>query len=175
MTRCYHNFYMMELNCSFPWLHGSKNYSKCGSKNRVMNLVNLINEVNLRTPTIIKELDEFGCLQQNCHQTNWEISSTQKIKLGFRQQGLIYFNRQLPIGTIFELNAGSGPTNELLPKQLGITCSWNPTTIWLHWWLRLGYSWQHCILPSKIGRSGNQGSRPPSAHMSGYFSRPSLF
>ena len=87
---------MMKLNCSFPWVPKSKTYSKCGSKHRVMNLINLINDVNLRTPTIIKELNGFGCLQQNCHQTNWEISSTQKIKLGFRQQGLIYLKFTFP-------------------------------------------------------------------------------
>ena len=82
MTQCFNDFYMMKLNCSFPWLK-SKNdkYLKCNAQNRVNDLVNLINEVNQGTPDVMKEIKDFGCNEQNCQQTNWKMSSWQKVYL----------------------------------------------------------------------------------------------
>ena len=76
---------MMKLKCSFPWMgFGIGNYTKCGKKHKIIDLVNLINNVNQGTPEIMTELEDFGCNQQNCHQTNWDISSFQRIDLDNR-------------------------------------------------------------------------------------------
>lgn len=82
MTQCFNDFYMMKLNCSFPWLKSKKEkYSKCGAEHKVNDLVNLINEINLGAPDVMKEIKDFGCNEQNCQQTNWEMSSWQKVYL----------------------------------------------------------------------------------------------
>ena len=92
MTQCFNDFYMMKLNCSFPWLKSKKDkYSKCSAEHRVNDLVNLINEVNQGTPDVMKEIKDFGCNEQNCQQTNWEMSSWQKVYLKERSAAGISF------------------------------------------------------------------------------------
>ena len=96
MTQCFDEFYMMKLNCSFPWLKSQNDkYPKCGAKHKVNDLVNLINEVNRGTPDIIEEIGDFGCNEQNCQQTNWEISSWQNINLK-EKPGLSYLKLTFP-------------------------------------------------------------------------------
>ena len=87
---------MMKLNCSFPW-HKSNNekYLTCGAKNKVNDLVNLINEVNRGTPDIMEEIEDFGCDKQNCEQTNWEMSSWQKVYIKERP-GLSFLKLTFP-------------------------------------------------------------------------------
>ena len=87
---------MMKLNCSFPWMIlKTERYGKCGADHKIMDLVNLINEVNMGTKEIMKEINDFGCNEQNCQQTNWEMSSFQKIKLEFNN-GRSYFKLTFP-------------------------------------------------------------------------------
>ena len=85
---------MMKMNCSFPWIKSRRdNYIKCNHNHRVNDLVNLINEVNQGIPGIMKEIEDFGCNEQNCQQTSWEMSSLQKInlkKIGFSYLKLIF-------------------------------------------------------------------------------------
>ena len=96
MTSCYNNFYMMKLNCSFPWItYKTNDYTKCGVQHKISELVNLINEVNLGTQEIMEEINAFGCNEQNCQQTNWEMSSFQKVKLEFNN-GRSYFKLTFP-------------------------------------------------------------------------------
>ena len=96
MTQCFNEFYMMKLNCSFPWFK-SKNdkYQRCGSKHKVNDLVNIINEVNQGSPDIMEAIEEFGCNEQNCEQTSWEIASWQKINLK-EKPGLSYLKLTFP-------------------------------------------------------------------------------
>ena len=96
MTKCYNEFYMMKLNCSFPWIKSTQlPFKTCGSNHKVNDLVNLVNEVNIGTPNLMKELDDFGCNEQNCVKTNWRIASWQKIHLQNRT-GITYFKLTFP-------------------------------------------------------------------------------
>ena len=96
MTDCYDDFYMMKLNCSFPWTSFKNDkYAKCGTQQKISDLVNLINEVNMGSQEIMKEIKDFGCNEQNCHQTTWEMSSFQKIILNDKP-GLSYLKLTFP-------------------------------------------------------------------------------
>ena len=96
MTDCYDDFYMMKLNCSFPWTSFKNDkYAKCGTQQKISDLVNLINEVNMGSQEIMKEIKDFGCNEQNCEQTNWEMSSFQKIKLEIND-GRSFFKLTFP-------------------------------------------------------------------------------
>ena len=86
----------MKLNCSFPWIKDTKfPFETCGPKQKVNDLVNLINEVNVGTPDLMKELEDFGCNEQNCVKTTWRIASWQKIHLQNRT-GITYFKLTFP-------------------------------------------------------------------------------
>ena len=87
---------MMKLNCSFPWIKNTQiQYETCSSNHKVNNLVKLIDEVNLGTPDLMKEIEDFGCNEQNCVKTNWRIASWQKIHLQNRT-GITYFKLTFP-------------------------------------------------------------------------------
>ena len=66
----------MKLNCSFPW-ENSQNYKICGSKEKVENLVKLVNEASFQDSSLMKEIIQFGCNIKNCQSTNWVITSYQ--------------------------------------------------------------------------------------------------
>ena len=96
MTQCFNDFYMMKLNCSFPWLKSQKEkYFKCSAKQRVNDLVNIIDAVNQGSPDIMEEIEDFGCDKQNCEQTNWEMSSWQKVYIKERP-GLSFLKLTFP-------------------------------------------------------------------------------
>ena len=82
LAKCYDDFYMKKISCSFPWL---KSYSgplrKCGSDDKIKDLVELVNQVNLREPNIIKEIKDFGCSTSNCEEVKWSISSWQRAEV----------------------------------------------------------------------------------------------
>ena len=87
---------MRKLNCSFPWIKTTLlPYEICGSNHKVNDLVNLINKVNLGTPDLMQEIEDFGCNEQNCVRTNWRISSWQKIHLQNRT-GITYLKLTFP-------------------------------------------------------------------------------
>ena len=87
---------MMKLNCTFPWLnYKNDDYIRCGTKHKVKDLETLIKKVNQGIPDIIKEIKDFGCNEQNCHQTTWEMSSFQKIILNDKP-GLSYLKLTFP-------------------------------------------------------------------------------
>ena len=96
MTQCFNDFYMMKLNCSFPWLKSQKDkYFKCSANQRVNNLVNIINKVNQGSSEMMEEIEDFGCNKQNCEQTNWEMSSWQKVYIKERP-GLSFLKLTFP-------------------------------------------------------------------------------
>ena len=66
----------MKLNCSFPW-NNLQYHKKCGSKEKVKNLVNIVNQASFQDASLMKEIIKFGCTIENCQSTNWEISSSQ--------------------------------------------------------------------------------------------------
>ena len=82
LENCYDDFYMTKIGCAFPWL---KSYDgslrKCGSNDKIKDLVELVNQVNLREPNIIKEIKDFGCSISNCEQVKWSISSWQRAEV----------------------------------------------------------------------------------------------
>ena len=51
--------------------------------------------VNQVSPDLMKEIKEFGCNEQNCQQTTWEMSSFQKIILNDRP-GLSFLKLTFP-------------------------------------------------------------------------------
>ena len=100
---------MKKLNCSFPWISSTdKDLEKCGSKERVQDLVKLVNDANFHDPIMMKELKEFGCTLENCHSTNWVISSWQRagkqgdsdiytLNLNFPSSSKVYLKNAYPL------------------------------------------------------------------------------
>ena len=87
---------MMKLNCTFPWIKSENDkYVRCGMKHKIKDLEDLIKTVNQGIPGIMKEIKKFGCNEQNCHQTTWEMSSFQKIILSDKP-GLSYLKLTFP-------------------------------------------------------------------------------
>ena len=93
LTKCFDDFYMKKLNCSFPWkksLNGS--LQKCGPNDKIKDLVTLVNSVNLGNSNIIKELEEFGCYKSNCEEVKWSISSWQRANTGVQNKTFLELN-----------------------------------------------------------------------------------
>ena len=92
---CYDEFYMKKIGCSFPWL---KSYNgslrKCESNDKIKDLVDLVNQVNLRDPNITNEVKDFGCSLSNCEQVKWSISSWQRAKVNV--QNMTYLELNFP-------------------------------------------------------------------------------
>ena len=80
LTKCFNEFYMKKLNCSFPWsTNDHPNLTTC-SEERIKNLVNLANNANIQEEQLMKEIEEFGCTIPNCETTNWKVSSTNSVE-----------------------------------------------------------------------------------------------
>ena len=82
-TECYNELYMKKLNCSFPWIKDENQfYVKCGSNDKIKNLVELANKANIQDSKLMQELKQFGCTIPNCQEVTWRVSSSQNADLG---------------------------------------------------------------------------------------------
>ena len=72
-TKCFNNYYMSKLNCSFPWMKESLNdLPKCGANDKVQDLVDLIIKIDNEDPETLDELQEIGCTLENCKIAKWQ-------------------------------------------------------------------------------------------------------
>ena len=91
LTSCYDEFYMMKLNCSFPWIKTrNNNMEKCGSNRYVQELVDLIKNATDKNHSVSKEIDDFGCNVPNCINTKWQETKTQKNQKGSSNTSVVY-------------------------------------------------------------------------------------
>ena len=73
VTKCLDEFYMKELNCSFPWLQTEfMNLPKCWSKHYIDDLKTLIKNVSKVHGKHSEKVE--NCLIPNCLTTNWKTS-----------------------------------------------------------------------------------------------------
>ena len=74
IAKCYDNFYMLKLNCSFPW-NDSYNGSltKCGSNDFLRDLVKIVNDLSNPESDVMDEIKEFGCTVGLCETTTWHL------------------------------------------------------------------------------------------------------
>ena len=71
-TSCYDKFYMLKLNCSFPWIQNyAGNLDKCGPKEYIKDLINIIKGVITPNTELFKEIQKFGCSIPKCMNTKW--------------------------------------------------------------------------------------------------------
>ena len=76
ITNCYDEFYMKNMNCSFPWLKINKISNetllqKCGPNNTVDELKNLIRKV-----ANLNSINPGKCMIPNCMNIEWKNTKT---------------------------------------------------------------------------------------------------
>lgn len=74
VKKCFDDFYMSKLNCTFPWLDNTTN--TCGSEKKVYDLMRLMKDSNIKNSTLNEEVKEFGCKLRNCQDTIWTAFKT---------------------------------------------------------------------------------------------------
>ena len=73
LTKCFDEFYMRKLNCSFPWLKKyNGNLQKCGNKQNLLDFKHLIKQTLTAGSSANLEAKNFGCMVPNCIETKWE-------------------------------------------------------------------------------------------------------
>ena len=104
LTKCYNDFYMKKMNCSFPWINSyNRSLRKCGANDYLKDLVDLVNKNYNPSPKYYKEIEDFGCTIPNCQSTTWSVTSSQdsilydkdvsKIILNFPSASKVYLIR----------------------------------------------------------------------------------
>ena len=68
--QCVDNFFMKQMNCSFPWIKSYKgSLPKCWANKKVFELINLIRTIT-NFKELYQEMLEYGC-EMNCETTSW--------------------------------------------------------------------------------------------------------
>ena len=79
ITKCMDEFYMKEMNCSFPWLHAEYlNLQKCWKNHNIDDLKNLVKKVSKIHENHSEEVEK--CLTPNCIMTKWKTKKYVKFK-----------------------------------------------------------------------------------------------
>ena len=84
VKKCFDNFYMSKLNCTFPWL-GNSTTKTCGSEEKIIDLMRLMKHSGNVNSSLYGEMIDFGCKVPNCREKIWTITKTESFN--FKQNG----------------------------------------------------------------------------------------
>ena len=83
VKKCFDEFYVSKLNCTFPWLSNST--KTCGSEEKIIDLMRLMKDSGNVNSSLYGEMIDFGCKVPNCREKIWTITKTESFN--FKQNG----------------------------------------------------------------------------------------